>query len=154
LFNTFEVRHIGSNEGDPFWMRLPLALNVNYDYMIRNNIYVNATAFTALYLRGTNGKKVHELTRLSITPRWETRWFGAWMPVSFSRLGNLTLGSGIRLGPLAIGTTNILPLLFRNAKFYTADMYFVLKVPLFPIGGVKGKKGKTKSGGAVDDCPE
>ncbi len=154
LFNTFEVRHIGSSEGDPYWMRLPLALNVNLDYMVRNNIYVNATAFTALYLRGTNGKKVHELTRLSITPRWETRWFGVWAPVSFSRLGNFTLGSGIRLGPLAIGTTNVLPLIFRSKKFYTADMYFVLKVPLFPVKGGKGGKGKTKSGGAVDDCPE
>jgi hypothetical protein len=154
LYNTFELRQGGTNAGDGLWMRLPLAMNLQFDYMIRENFYVNATSFTAIYFRNNDGRKVHELTRLSITPRWEKRWFSVWTPVSFSRLGILSLGAGFRLGPFAIGTTDILAWALRNKKVYSADLYFVLKVPLFPTGVGKAKKRKMKTGGAVDECPD
>lgn len=154
MFNTFEMRTRGSNAGKGLWMRIPLALNLQYDYLIRENLYVNATAFTAIYLRNYDGKRVHELTRLSITPRWEKRWFAVWAPVSFSRLGIVSLGTGFRFGPFAIGTNDILNWALRNKKIYTLDLYFVLKVPLFPTGTMKTKKGKQKTDGKVDECPD
>jgi hypothetical protein len=154
LYNTFELRQGGSKEGKGFFMRLPLALNLQYDYYWKYNIYVNATSFTGIYLRNWDGKRVHELTRLSITPRWEKRWFAVWAPVSFTRMGVVSLGAGFRLGPLAIGTTDILNLALRRKTMYNADIYFVLKVPLFPTKKGKAKKGKTNTGGPVDECPD
>ncbi len=154
LYQTFTARTGGAHAGDPFWMRLPLALNVNVDYKVRESFFVNATAFSALYLRNTDGKKVHELTRISLTPRWEKRWFGIWAPVSFTRMGTFSLGTGIRLGPVVIGTTDILNLLLAQKKAYNEDIFVVVKIPLFPIGNAKGKKGKIKSGGPVDQCPQ
>ena len=41
-----------------------------------------------------------------------------------------------------IGTNDILNWALRNKKIYTLDLYFVLKVPLFPFGSGKTKKGK------------
>lgn len=153
MYNTFELRQGGSKAGDGLWMRLPLAMNLQFDYFWRNNIYVNAVAFTPVYLRNYDGKRVHELMRLSVTPRWEKRWFAVWMPLSFTRNGVVSLGSGFRIGPLAIGTTDILNLAFRRKTIYNADLYFVLKIPLFPTK--KGaKKRKVKTGGAVDECPD
>jgi len=154
LYNTFELRQGGANAGKGLWMRLPLALNVQYDYMIRKDVFVNATAFSALYFRNTDGRKVHELTRLSITPRWERRWFAVWAPVSFSRLGILSLGAGFRVGPFAIGTTDILVWALRRKTVYSADLYFVLKVPLFPTKKGKAKGGDLKKGGKVDECSD
>lgn len=154
LYSNFTLNNHGQQEGQPFWMRLPLALNLFGDYNVGNNFYVNAQSYTALYLRGTNFKKVHELTRISVTPRWETRWFGVWAPVSFTRMGTVSLGTGVRLGPLVIGTTDILNLAFRGKTIYNADIYFALKVPFFPVGGSKTKKGKLKKGGSVDECPD
>lgn len=154
LYQTFTARTGGANAGNPFWMRLPLALNVNFDYKVQESFYVNATAFSGLYFRNFNGKKVHELTRISITPRWEKRWYGVWMPVSFTRMGTVSLGTGIRLGPFVIGTTDILNLALGKKKIYNEDIYFVVKVPLFPMGDGKGKKGKIKKGGPVDQCPQ
>lgn len=152
LYATFKQRVGGSKQGKAFLMRLPLALSINYDRRITKDIYINATAFTALYLRNVNAKRVHELTRLSITPRWERRWFGFWMPLTFTRLGNLTLGSGLRFGPLVIGTNDILMYLLPDKKIYSADFYVLLKVPLFPTGK-KGNGWKPKSShGNVDDC--
>ena len=154
LYDLFELRSHGSKEGKGMWMRLPFALNLQYDYMVRENLYVNATAYTGIYLRNTDGRKVHELTRLSVTPRWEKRWYGVWVPVSFSRLGNLTVGTGFRFGPFVIGTTNVLPLVFKNYKTYTADLYFALKIPLFPTGKMSKKKAKPNTNGKVDECPK
>jgi hypothetical protein len=154
LYQTFTARVGGANAGDPFWMRLPLALNVNLDYKVREYFYVNACSFSGLYFRNFNGKKVHELTRLSITPRWEKRWYGVWAPVSFTRMGTFSLGAGIRLGPVVVGTDDILNLMLKRKKIYNENIYFVVKIPLFPIGGGKGKKGKQKKDGPVDKCPD
>lgn len=153
LHNTFELRQGGSKQDKGFFMRLPLALNLQFDYYWKYNLYVNATSFTGIYIRNYDGKRVHELTRLSITPRWEKRWLAVWAPVSFTRMGVVSLGAGFRLGPFAIGTTDILNLVLRRKTIYNADLYFVLKVPLFPTK--KGaKKRKAKTGGPVDDCPD
>jgi hypothetical protein len=154
LYSLFDQRSQGSKEGTGMWMRLPLALNLQYDYFVGKSLYVNANVFSGIYLRNNNGKKVHELTRISVTPRWEKRWYGFWMPVSFSRFGNLSVGAGFRFGPFVLGTTNILPLAFKNKTTYTADLYFALKVPLFPTGKGGGKKRKQNTSGKVDDCPE
>ena len=153
LYNSFKLRKGGSKEGNGMWMRLPLALNINCDYMILESFYINAAAFAGVYLRNSNGKKVHELTRLSISPRWEKRWYGVWLPISFSRMGNLSLGTGLRIGPLVIGTNNLLPIIFKNKTTYEADLYVALKVPLFPTGKFLKKKTKAGPDGKVDDCP-
>lgn len=151
---TFDVRSGGGKEGSPFIMRTPLALDLQFDYRLAPNVYVNATSYTGLYLRNVNFKRVNELTRISVTPRWETRWLGVWMPLSFTRMGTLSVGSGVRLGPLVLGTTDILFYLLKNKPAYNADIYFVLKVPLFPLGKGGGKKGKTKGGSDVDECAD
>lgn len=153
MYGTFELRSGGSKAGKGLWMRLPLALTLQYDYRVNDDIFINATAFAAIYNRNFSTKRVHELTRLSVTARWERRWFGVWVPVSYSRLGNLSLGSGVRIGPLIIGTTDILNLLLARKYVYTADIYFAIKIPLFPTGKTRSK-GKPKGGGKVDDCAD
>lgn len=153
MYNTFQLRQGGAKQGTGFWMRLPLALNTQCDYYIAHNIYINTTAYTALYLRNWDGKRVHELTRISVTPRFEKRWFAIWAPLSFTRMGTVSLGTGLRLGPLVIGTTDILNWTLNNKKIYNLDLYFVLKVPLFPRPSRK-IKGKQKTGGDIDKCPD
>lgn len=152
MYGTFELRSGGSKAGRGFWMRLPLALTLQYDYRVNDDIFINATAFGALYTRNFSTNRIHELSRISITARWERRWFGAWVPVSYSRQGNLSLGAGLRAGPLVIGTADILNLVLRRKYIYNADIYFALKVPLFPTGKTSKKSKTKKDKGKVDDC--
>jgi Family of unknown function (DUF5723) len=155
IYGTFELRNGGADAGDAMWMRLPLALNMHGDYQFVPNVYVSANVFSAVYLRGSRMARVHELTRISISARYETPWFGVWMPVSFSRLGVAAVGGGVRLGPLSFGTNDVLGLIFPKKYNYSADGYVVLKLPLFPLPGAKKRAGKTKSNsGNVDDCPD
>ncbi|HEU4716745.1 MAG TPA: DUF5723 family protein [Bacteroidia bacterium] len=153
LFNNFNLQYHGAGEGQSFWMRTPLALGLFYDYRFRENLFFSAQSFTGLYLRGTDFKKVHELTRISLTARYERRWYGAWVPVSFTRMGTFSMGAGLRLGPVIIGTTDILNLTMKNKRIYNADIYFALKVPLFPLGSGRKKKTKVRKTTDVDKCP-
>lgn len=61
LYNSFKLRKGGSKEGKGMWMRLPLALNINCDYMILERFYINAAAFAGVYLRNSNGKRFMNL---------------------------------------------------------------------------------------------
>ncbi|MBI3510179.1 MAG: hypothetical protein HY064_05910 [Bacteroidetes bacterium] len=154
IYNNFSLGNAGKGSGKGLWMRTPLALDLFYDYHYRDNIYLSGQSFNALYFRGTDFKKVHELTRISVTARYETRWYGAWVPVSFTRMGTVSMGAGFRLGPFIFGTTDLLNLILKSKKVYNADFYFALKVPLFPTGKLKTKKGKAKTGGNPVDCPK
>jgi hypothetical protein len=46
---------------------------------------------------------------------------------------NDSVGDGFRVGPLILGTTNLFWLL-PDKNNYTADVYFAIKIPLFPTG--------------------
>ncbi|MCA6365043.1 MAG: hypothetical protein IM638_18575 [Bacteroidetes bacterium] len=154
VYGTFELRNGGADAGNAMWMRLPLALNLHGDYQFRQGLFVGGNVYSAVYLRGSRMARVHELTRVSITPRYENEWFGVWAPVSFSRLGVAAVGGGVRLGPLSLGTNDILGLLFPRKYNFSADAYFVLKLPLFPLPHRAGKAGKAQKGGKVDECAD
>ncbi|MCU0434468.1 MAG: DUF5723 family protein [Bacteroidia bacterium] len=154
VYGTFELRNGGADAGDAMWMRLPLSLNLHGDYQFRPGLYVGGNVFSAVYLRNSRMARVHELTRVSITPRYENEWFGVWAPVSFSRLGVAAVGGGMRIGPLSFGTNDILGLLFARKYNFSADAYIVLKLPLFPLPHRAGKQGKAQKGGKVDECAD
>jgi hypothetical protein len=149
LYQNFREMKPGRKTGDLFFMRTPLAFHADFDYRVTENIFINAKSFSALYSRNNNGKKVHELTRLSITPRWESQWFGIWAPVSFSRMGLLSFGLGVRVGPIIIGTDDLPNLFMRNKKFYSQDIYFAIKIPLFTFPRLK-----TRCETPIDDCSD
>ncbi|MDX5320691.1 MAG: DUF5723 family protein, partial [Bacteroidota bacterium] len=69
----FESR---SNE---FTWKLPANFTVNVDYRIARNVYINA-----LWIQSLRGKQVNGIrgfSLLSFTPRFESRWFEASMPL-------------------------------------------------------------------------
>ncbi|MBI4930907.1 MAG: OmpA family protein [Bacteroidetes bacterium] len=111
-----------------FKMNLPTALSAQVDYNIWKNVYANFTAYYAFKF-SKNKDKVHEITAFSITPRWDWKWFGVFMPLSFNAYRNLHLGLSARLGPLIIGTNNLAPFL-GNRDIFSADFHFLLKIPI------------------------
>jgi hypothetical protein len=48
-----------------------------------------------------------ELNGLTVTPRWEKKNIGFYMPVQFNTQGNLLVGGAVKLGPLLIGLHNL-----------------------------------------------
>jgi outer membrane protein OmpA-like peptidoglycan-associated protein len=81
--------------------------------------------------------KVHDVSSITLTPRWDHKWFGVFVPVQYNFLDGYRGGLALRLGPLVLGTSNIAPLV-SNQKIYGADFYTLLKIPI-PYGKPKDK---------------
>lgn len=134
------------NAENTFKMNLPTAISLQVDYNIYKDFYVNHTTYFAFQFK-KNENKVHDITTFSVTPRYDHKWFGAFIPVSYNMMGNFAIGTGIRLGPLMIGTTNLSPIVqyikgdgSGKKDTYGMDFHMVMKIPI-PYGKPKDKDG-------------
>jgi len=127
--------------GNVFKAKLPTALSAQFDYNFENNIYVNATAVYAIPRPKNFG--VERSNLLAVTPRYETRYFEASMPLSLYNFKTPHVGLAFRLYNVVIGTDNILPY-FLRMNVYGADIYFNVKYTMFSSPKCKGKRNKSK----------
>lgn len=131
-----------------FRMNLPTAISTQIDYNIWKNIYANFSFYYAMKF-GTNKDKVHDITTISIAPRWDSKWLGIFIPISYNYYRNVNFGFSTRIGPLIVGTNSLAP--FLGIKdIYGADFHFVLKVPFFY--GMPKDKDKDKVSNKKDKC--
>lgn len=133
-----------------FKMNLPTALSLQVDYNIWKDFYANFTTYYAFKF-SKNTDKVHDLTTFSLTPRWDWKWFGVFIPVSYNTYRNLNLGLSARLGPLIVGTNNLAPFL-GNKDIFSADFHFLLKIPIFYK--IPKDKDKDKISNKKDKCKD
>lgn len=116
---------------DPTYkMNLPLCVSTQIDYQIWKDFYVNFTGTFAEQWK-KNPNKVHELSMVAITPRWDYKWFGVMMPFSYNQYKNFATGACVRLGPLVMGTSNLAPYFSKKKTVYGADFYLQVKIPIF-----------------------
>ena len=114
----------------PSNMSLPRALSLQFDYNVWNNmVYVNATIVQGIPHFG-NVFGVRRANSLSITPRFESKWFDVAIPFSLYEYIRPQLGLSMRLRHLTIGTDKLLSI-FVPSDLYGADVYAQLKVPIF-----------------------
>ncbi len=135
-FVNSKVANYTSNTLNDYTIALPTAYNIQADLHIIKGIYVNG-----MYNKATNffNKDVTFRTftpeYLAITPRWETRMVGLYVPFVQRNLSNLkttenwNIGTTVRLGPVFAGTNN-LATLFKSTSVNEADVHFGVKLPL------------------------
>ncbi|GBF20932.1 MULTISPECIES: DUF5723 family protein [Arenibacter] len=126
---ALEDNYPGTTTVKDIKVSLPTALQINIDYRITHRVYASVNYNTSLLEADKPYNNIGQ-NILSISPRYETRFFSLYLPVSFSELGGTAIGTGFRLGPLVIGSGTILSTLFSdNAK--SANIYAGLKVPIY-----------------------
>ncbi len=107
---------------------LPAALSVQFDYNLGEGFYANGSLVQKLSLPRSYNVERPNLLLMSI--RYERKWLGAGIPLSFVDYHLYQLGLWVRLGPLVIGTDHIVPI-FMYSKIYGASVYASLHIPLF-----------------------
>ena len=142
---------VADGNEETFTMALPTAVSMQIDYNVWKGFYMNFTPYWAVYDKG-RPTKVHNITSYSLTPRWESQWFDAMVPISYNAYGNTAVGLALRLGPMTVGTTNFLPYV-RAMNIFGMDGYFSLKVPIFRKGKPSDRD-EDKVSDKYDDCPE
>ncbi len=138
------------NPSSTYTMTLPTAFSLQADYNIWKDIYINLTPFIALKFNNRE-TKIHEYSSISITPRWDHKWFGVFLPMMYHQLDGFRFGATIRLGPIIIGTTNLTPFV-SNKSFFGGDIHALLKIPV-PFNAPKDRD-KDKISDRKDKCKD
>lgn len=138
-----------NDSGQVYRMDLPTSINFTADYNIWKGFYVNATASVAPR-RKSDPNKLRHISQFTLTPRYESRFFGAYLPISIDALSNWHVGFGLRAGPLVVGTNDISPLLFKK-NIYDVNVYVMLRVPI-SFGKGHWDKDGDKVSNKLDKC--
>jgi outer membrane protein OmpA-like peptidoglycan-associated protein len=120
-------------ESEYFRTSLPTAISLQVDYHIWKGFYLNFTPFISLH-QAINVKddfaKIHSYSIVSLTPRFEHKWFGFSIPLQYNQMSKtgVAVGVGLRLGPLWVGTNDLIGLCSKNT--FGANVQAALKVPI------------------------
>lgn len=116
---------------------LPTTLQLNVDYHLRGGLYVNLESQLPLTTGEKTGYDPRYYSSFTLTPRYEGRGFGLYVPVTHNALTSLNIGTSLRLGPLFIGSGSALTALFGHSK--QADVHVGLR-----FGGLQKDKVKNE----------
>lgn len=140
-FDSLMTNLFGSKESETtFKVALPTSINTAIDYHIWKPFFVSLNA-NICNLHKKREAQVHDFTTISLAPRFDHKWFGVTLPITYSsftavRGEPINLGAMLRLGPLLVGSNNI-PGIFTK-DLYGANFYFLLKLPV-PYGHPKDR---------------
>lgn len=133
-----------ANDPREYNVYLPGALSVQMDIRFVKGLYLNALAYRPLKMGSRAGSRFDNYGYYSITPRFEKRHFGIYVPYTFSDRNDITnfrdnrLGLALKLGPVFFGSSNLGSMAF-NKKLKAADFFVGLK-----IGFTYGKPSKVE----------
>lgn len=134
-FDTALANRVVANANDPrsYNVYLPAALSVQFDLKFIKGFYLNAMIYQPVKLGSSAGARFSNYGFYTITPRWESRYFGVYLPYTITENNPSTnfrqnmLGATIRLGPLFVGSSNLGTMAF-NKNLSAADVHIGLKV--------------------------
>jgi outer membrane protein OmpA-like peptidoglycan-associated protein len=162
--SSLKANFTSRTTSESYKMALPTVISVQADYNLGHNFFLNLTPYFAFQYKNRVAK-VHDISSLTFTPRWDHKWLGAFVPIQYNLNDGFRAGLALRLGPLAFGTSNIAPLIGLGGRtIYGMDAYVILKIPI-PYGkpkdkdkdGISNKKDKCKTVPGVWEfmgCPD
>ncbi|MEI6455980.1 MAG: DUF5723 family protein [bacterium] len=128
LLDTISYKFYGNDTAalvsDKFMIWLPSALSIQFDYHWKKHWYVNASLICGFNLSRASLSRPAELT---ITPRYENKWFEASLPISLYDWYLPRIGLALRFYGFTIGTEK-LGGFFSMSNFTGLDLYFSIKL--------------------------
>ncbi len=132
----------GSLKGNSMPFSMPAALQLQADYAFTKNLFVNGFLIQRLPF-GQNVLSRDNL--LAFTPRYESRWLGASLPISIWNYQQLRIGLAARLAFLTVGTDNLFSFMMPT-NLYGTDFYVALKVNPFSLGLLSDSGSRNRGG--------
>ncbi len=114
--------------GRDYTVALPQVFSAQIDLKLVKGLYLNMLGYFPLDNADAKSS-IQAVRTFAITPRWENRWFGIYVPLSFNEFHDTHLGAAVRLGPLFVGSSNLASVLFED-KLKAADFHLGLKIPV------------------------
>lgn len=128
-----------------FRMYQPARIVINADKHIAGNFYVNGELTLPLIaVAGNKTLFARDINLVALTPRYESRAFGFYLPVTFNIRQQLWVGGALRAGPLLLGMHSFANLFSKN-KMQNGGAYMALT---FRPGQKKERAERSGSSGA------
>lgn len=108
---------------------LPTSLRTDVDWNMHKKFYLNINGDFSL-VDSVALNQISIENRLSLTPRFESKWFSFYVPVSFMQYSGTRMGVGLRTGVFFIGSGSAISSLFAKES-KGVDVQFGIKVPVF-----------------------
>ncbi len=108
---------------------LPTTLSADADVHLHRGFFINLQGRINLANRNKTVNAGYPST-FALTPRWENRHFGVYVPISYNDIGRTRAGLSLRLGPVIAGSYSILSNTF--GKTGQADVFFGVMTGFYP----------------------
>lgn len=106
----------------------PARIVINADKHITGHFYINAElSIPVTPILGRKAIYVNELNLLAITPRFETRALGLYLPLTYNTKSQLWVGAALKAGPLLLGVHNLSGI-FAGDKIQNGGAYLALNM--------------------------
>ncbi len=134
-----------------FKMWLPTTINIWADINIIKGFGVNVAA----QINPIPSKKqnVHHLSMVSVTPRYDYKWAGVYMPVAVDQFANVQWGFGFRAGPLYLASQDIFSTLIKMKKGNARDINIQMGLKVSIPNRIAKDKDKDNVSNKKDLCP-
>jgi outer membrane protein OmpA-like peptidoglycan-associated protein len=138
-----------SDDKSTFTVWLPTRFNIFLDYHIWKGFGLNLnTTISPVMAKERNQMRLP--TSVTLTPKYDYKWAGVYVPISYDDFGNFSAGAGLRLGPLFVSSQNIITLAAKKWS-YNVNIQAGLKITIpnslhrdRDKDGVSNKKDKCK----------
>lgn len=112
------------NQGNASYsVSLPTTLVGSVDVNLVSKFYINLDGRIAFHNYSKYANPYYQ-NNFTLTPRYEGKFFGAYLPLNINSLTGFNAGLALRAGPLFIGSGSVLTSLFGTSR--QADFYFGL----------------------------
>lgn len=132
-YSQFFKADAAANAGK-YAVPLPATLQLDVDYHLRREFYLNLGAQLGLTKSRTKVSANQYYNTVSLTPRYEGRNVGFYLPLTYNALTAFTAGASFRLGPVFFGSGSVLSALLGSSR--QADFFIG-----FHFGGLLKKEG-------------
>ena len=122
---------------------LPTAIHTNIDWNFYKKFYLNLNSDISLTSKTALNTNSIE-NAVSLTPRYEVKWFSFYLPLSYMQYSDFRAGFGFRAGPLFVGSGSVISNLISDQS-KGLDVHLGLKVPIY-----QGKKKDKDNDGILD----
>lgn len=115
----------------------PTRIILNADKNLGNHFYINGELSINLFSsnpRGSLALKTNEINLVTITPRWEKRNIGFYLPIQFNNEHQIWVGGAFKLGPLIMGVHSLDFYKWFKMGTQTFNGGFYLMLNVFPFG--------------------
>lgn len=142
-----EIFDIDTSTTVDYNVTLPMSFRLYGDYNFKKHLSVY-TEFHFLFIGMMNpGPEGKLFFRYNVTPRFENKSFGVYLPLTFTNHLPANAGIALRWKPFIIGSSNLFTFWAYDERGKSIDLFLTVKIPILPKAertmGNKEKKQKS-----------